>query len=775
MAPMRSVGFPRWRVGLVWGRKLNNPFDSLFCFPIPRESVVSENLLNLCNLRTIKYSVCVDHKSQAMTKGRSVMKAMIYGLVCALIGTAAVAGEKMIYPNSRKIDHADDLHGVKVPDPYRWLEDDVRESKDVAAWVEAENKVTFAYLEAIPQREAIRKRLTELWNYEKFGAPSKAGRRYFFLKNDGLQNQSVLYKQDSLDASPSVLIDPNKWSKDGTVALGSTSFSDDGEYLAYSVAEAGSDWNTWRIMQVESGKLLDDELKWVKFSNAAWTTDNKGFFYGRFDEPPAGAAFQKTNLNQKVYYHRIGTPQSQDVLVYKRPDEPTWGFALRVSEDGRYLIITVWKGTNDKYRVLYKDLTEPYGMPIDLIEHFNDEYSFVGNDGPVFYFVTDLEAPRKRIVAIDTRNPKEIREVIPQSAETLVGADIVGDQFVLTYLKDAKTQVKLHAIDGKLIREVQFPGIGTASGFGGKRSDTETFYSFSSFATPPSIFRYDLLTGESKLLRQAAVKFTPDDFEVKQVFYASKDGTRVPMFIAHKKGLKLDGSNPTLLYGYGGFSIPLTPTFSISRVAWMEMGGVFAMPNLRGGGEYGEEWHKAGTKLQKQNVFDDFIAAAEWLIKNGYTKSEKLAIQGGSNGGLLVGACMTQRPDLFGACLPAVGVMDMLRFHKFTAGRFWVDDYGSADDAEEFKALLAYSPYHALKAGTKYPATLVTTADTDDRVVPGHSFKFAARLQEDQAGDAPVLIRIETRAGHGAGKPTAKLIEEAADQWAFLVKNLGMK
>lgn len=703
------------------------------------------------------------------------MKVMIYGLVYALIGTVAAAGEKMNYPNSKKIDHADELHGVKVPDPYRWLEDDVRESKDVAAWVEAENKVTFAYLESIPQREAIRKRLTELWNYEKFGAPSKAGGRYFFLKNDGLQNQSVLYKQNTLDAEPSVLIDPNKWSKDGTVALGSTSFSDDGKYVAYSVAEAGSDWNTWRVLEVESGKLLEDELKWVKFSNAAWTTDNKGFFYGRFDEPPAGAAFQKTNLNQKVYYHRIGTPQSQDVLVYKRPDEPTWGFALRVSEDGRYLIITVWKGTNDKYRVLYKDLNEPFGMPIDLIEHFNDEYSFVGNDGPVFYFVTDLEAPRKRVVAIDTRNPKEIREVIPQAAETLVGSDIVGDQFVLTYLKDAKTQVKLYAIDGKPVREVQFPGIGTASGFGGKRTDTETFYSFSSFATPPSIFRYDLLTGESKLLRRASVKFNPDDYEVKQVFYASKDGTKVPMFIAHKTGLKLDGSNPTLLYGYGGFSIPLTPVFSVSRVAWMEMGGVFAMPNLRGGGEYGEEWHKAGTKLQKQNVFDDFIAAAEWLIKNGYTKSEKLAIQGGSNGGLLVGACMTQRPDLFGACLPAVGVMDMLRFHKFTAGRFWVDDYGSADNADEFKALLAYSPYHSLKPGTKYPATMVTTADTDDRVVPGHSFKFAARLQECQAGDAPVLIRIETRAGHGAGKPTAKLIEEAADQWAFLVKSLGMK
>lgn len=704
------------------------------------------------------------------------MKPIILGLVGTfLCGGIAMTAEKMTYPVSKKIDHVDELHGVKVPDPYRWLEDDVRESKDVAAWVEAENKVTMSYLEAIPQREAIRKRLTELWNYEKYSAPFKAGSRYFYFKNDGLQNQSVLYKQDSLDAEPTVLVDPNAWSKDGTVALGSTSFSDDGRYMAYSVADAGSDWNTWRILEVETGRLLDDELKWVKFSGAAWTSDHRGFFYGRYDAPPPGAAFQKTNLNQKVYYHRVGTPQSQDVLVYKRPDEPTWGFGLRVSEDGRYLVITVWKGTNDKYRVLYKDLTEPYGMPIELIDHFNDEYSFVGNDGTTFYFVTDLQAPRKRVVAIDTRNPTVIREVIPQAAETLAGADIIANQFVLTYLKDAKTQVKVHALDGRLIREVQFPGIGSATGFTGKRTETETFYSFSSFATPPSIFRYDLLTGESKLLRRAAVKFNPEDYEVKQVFYSSKDGTRVPMFVAHKKGLKLDGSNPTLLYGYGGFSIALTPSFSVSRLAWMEMGGVFAMPNLRGGGEYGEEWHKAGTKLQKQNVFDDFISAAEWLIKNNYTQPAKLGIQGGSNGGLLVGACMTQRPDLFGACLPAVGVMDMLRFHKFTAGRFWVDDYGSADNPEEFKALLAYSPYHSLKAQTRYPATLVTTADTDDRVVPGHSFKFAARLQESHTGEAPVLIRVETRAGHGAGKPTSKLIEETADLWAFLVKNLGVK
>ena len=695
-------------------------------------------------------------------------------VVLAFAMSTIEAGDKLKYPVTRQVDQVDNLHGVNVADPYRWLEEDVRESKEVAAWVEAQNKVTFDYLASIPEREAIKKRLTELWNYEKYGTPFKAGGNYFYFKNDGLQNQSVLYKLASLTSDPVVLIDPNSWSKDGTVALGATSFSHDGRYVAYSVAEAGSDWNTWRILEVDSGRVLSDELKWVKFSGAAWTTDNKGFFYSRYDEPPAGAAFQRTNLNQKVYYHRIGTFQSDDVLVYQRPDEPTWGFGCRVSEDGNYLVIEIWKGTDHKYQVVYKDLTEPYGMPISLIANFDHEYSFIGNEGTEFFFQTDLDAPLKRVIAIDIRRPGEVREVVPQSAETLAGVDLVANMFVTTYLKDAKTQVKMFGLDGTLVREVEFPGIGSASGFSGKRTDTETFYSFSSFATPPTIFRYDLLTGKSTKLRQASVKFKPEDYQVEQVFYSSKDGTRVPMFITHKKGMKLDGTNPTLLYGYGGFAISLPPSFSIARVGWLEQGGVFAMPNLRGGGEYGEEWHKAGTKLNKQNVFDDFIAAAEWLIEHKYTVPSKLAIQGGSNGGLLVGACLTQRPELFGACLPAVGVMDMLRFQKFTAGRFWVDDYGSADNSAEFPGLFAYSPYHNLKPGTKYPATLVTTADTDDRVVPSHSFKFAARLQACHSGDAPTLIRIETRAGHGAGKPTDKMIEEVADQWAFLVKNLGM-
>jgi len=680
------------------------------------------------------------------------------------------------YPETRKVDHVDDYHGTQVADPYRWLEDDVRTSDEVARWVKSQNKVTFAYLESLPKRDAIEKRLTKLWDFEKFGSPFKAGGRYYYQHNSGLQNQYVLYTMDSLDGEPRVLIDPNTWSDDGTVALAGTKFSDDGKYVAYGIQDGGSDWRTWRIMEIDTGKVLEDELKWIKFSSVSWTKDSEGFFYGRYDEPQEGDEFQSLNLNQKVYYHRVGTAQDDDVLVYRRPDHPDWGFDAHVTEDGHYLIITVWKGTDDKYRVLYKDLAEPYGMPIDLIDTFDNEYSFVGNDGPVLFFKTDLEAPKKRLIAIDLRKPQKEnwKELIPEAENVLRSVSFVGNLFIAQYLKDARTQVQLFTPGGEFVCEVELPGIGSASGFGGKRTDTETFYSFSSFAVPPSIYRYDLITRESRLIRRSDVDFDPDDFVTEQIFYHSKDGTRVPMFITHKKGLERDKNNPVLLYGYGGFNIPLTPRFSISRLAWMEMGGVFAMPNLRGGGEYGEEWHRAGTKLQKQNVFDDFIAAAEWLIDNDYTTSKKLAIQGGSNGGLLVGACMTQRPDLFAACLPAVGVMDMLRFHKFTAGRFWVDDYGSADDPDEFQAILAYSPYHNLKSGSQYPATLITTADTDDRVVPAHSFKFAARLQETHKGQAPVLIRIETRAGHGAGKPTAKIIEEIADQWAFLVKNLGV-
>jgi len=697
-------------------------------------------------------------------------------ILSGLAAVSAAVEPGFRYPQTSRVAHFDVYHGVKVADPYRWLEDDVRTSKAVADWVAAENKVTQSYLAAIPQRDAIKKRLTELWNYAQYSSPFKEGGRYFYFKNDGLQNQSVLYTQQSLDGAPRVLLDPNRWSKDGTIALSGLAVSDDGKLLAYGRAEAGSDWNTWHVVDVDTGRALSDELKWTKFTAAAWTKDSRGFFYTRFEEPKKGQEFQSLNFNNKLYYHRIGTPQSSDVLVYARPDHPDWMFAAAVTEDGRYLVITIERGTDPKYRIVVKDLAEPYSMPMDLIDNFDNEYTLVGNDGSRLFFQTDLAAPRRRLVSIDLdRSGRDrLQQIIPQAEETLLSVAFIGNLFVASYLKDVKPEVKVFSIDGRFVRDVQFPGIGSAGGFAGKRVDTETFYVFSSFATPPSIYRYDMITGQSTLWRRAAVKFHPDDYEVKQVFFASKDGTRVPMFLAHKKGLRPDGGNATLLYGYGGFNIPLTPAFSVGRLAWMEMGGVYAVPNIRGGGEYGEPWHKAGTKLKKQNVFDDFIAAAKWLVANKVTRPDKLAIQGGSNGGLLVGAVMTERPDLFGACLPAVGVMDMLRFQKFTAGREWVDDYGSSDDPEQFRALLSYSPYHNIRPGTCYPATLVTTADTDDRVVPGHSFKFAAALQQAQSCDHPVLIRISTRAGHGAGKPTLKRIEETADDWAFLVKNLDM-
>jgi len=700
---------------------------------------------------------------------------MVAGVMLAM-ANQYVAADEIQYPQPERVDQRDEYHGTTVLDPYRWLENDVRKSEPVAAWVKAENEVTFAYLESIPQREVIEKRLTELWDYERYSSPFKRGGRYYFFKNDGLQNQSVLYVQNSLDDEPHVILDPNKWSEDGTVALKGLAFSDGGKYIAYGVSSAGSDWSTWSVLEIDTGHLRADEIQWIKFGSPAWTKDEQGFFYSRFKPPEEGAEFQSVNLDQTVYFHRLGEPQEADEIVHRRPDHPDWGFGLEVTEDGRYLIFTVWKGTDNKYRVMYRDLESADHQPIDLIDHFENEYSFIGNVDTLFYFQTDLNAPKGRVIAIDLNQPAadDWQEIIPEITETLRSVSLVNDSFVASYLQDAKSYVKIYSREGPLIRTVEFPTIGSAHGFGGKRNDNETFYSFSSFTTPPSIYRYDLTTGESQLRYQAKVPFEPEDYEVGQIFYESQDGTRVPMFLAHRKNLQLDGSNPTLLSGYGGFGVSLTPLFSVTRLAWLEMGGVLAIPNLRGGGEYGENWHQGGTKLNKQNVFDDFIAAAEWLIAKNYTRPDKLAIQGGSNGGLLVGACMTQRPELFGACLPAVGVMDMLRFHKFTSGRYWVDDYGSSEDPEEFQALLAYSPYHNLKPATNYPATLVTTADTDDRVVPGHSFKFAAALQYAQSGPAPVLIRIETKAGHGAGTPTSKRIEEAADAWAFLVKNLGM-
>lgn len=704
------------------------------------------------------------------------MKIRAFVLALTLAGVAN-AQTHLAYPQTKKVDQKDTYAGsVVVADPYRWLETDVRESDDVRQWVEAENKVTFDYLAKLPYREAIKQRLTEAYNYEKYTVPFKRGGHYYFRKNNGLQNQSVLYVEKSLSDTPRVLIDPNTWSKDGTVALTEIEPSDDGRYLAYGVAEAGSDWVTWHVMEVGSGKVLDDELRWIKFNRPAWTKDGRGFFYSRYPKPE-GAALQSLNKNEQVYYHRIGTPQSNDVLAYERREQPDWSFENEVSEDGRYLVITISKSTAAQYQILVKDLSEPYGMPVTLIGDFENEYTFAGNDGPLFYFQTDLNAPRRRLIAIDITRPDRAnwREIIPQAADVITGIDYDGGKFITQYLKDAHSEVKVYSRDGQLVRTIDFPTVGSAAGFNGHPDDNETFYSFESFTVPPSIYRYDAATGEKKLVFQSKVNFDSSQYEVKQVFYNSKDGTRVPMFIASRKGIRLDGNNPTLLYGYGGFNIPERPRFQPSRLVWMQMGGVFATANLRGGGEYGEEWHRAGTKLKKQNVFDDFIAAAEYLINNKYTQPKKLAIVGGSNGGLLVGAALTQRPDLFGAALPMVGVMDMLRFQRFTAGRFWTGDYGSSDNADEFRALYAYSPYHNLKKGTVYPPTLITTADHDDRVVPGHSFKFAAAMQEDQAGPAPVLIRVETRAGHGAGKPITKQIEETADQYAFLLANLGMK
>jgi prolyl oligopeptidase len=700
---------------------------------------------------------------------------IIFTLVLPMLALfSAAQSAPLTYPQARRSDQVDDYHGTKVADPYRWLED--TDSAETHTWVEAENKLTFAYLDQISYRQAIRDRLTKLWNYERFTTPSQYGGRYFFLHNTGLQQQNVLFVAESLNAEPRLLLDPNTLSPDGTVALAGEAISDDGKLMAYAIATSGSDWTEWHIRDIDTGKDLADDIKWVKFSGASWTKDNKGFFYSRYDEP-TGAAMRDTNYFQKLYYHRLGTPQSEDELTYERPDNKEMMFSGNVSDDGHYLIIHVSEGTSPKNRLYYKDLTQPDSPVVKLLDDFDAQYLFIDNDGPVFWFQTDLDAPRGRLIAIDTRHPQRTswKTVVAQGVDKLEFANVVNNSFLLGYLKDARTEVRVHDLNGAFLHNVDLPGIGTAGGFGGKRKDKETFYAFTSFISPTTVYRYDLEAAKSSIFRQPKVDFNPSRYETKQVFYTSKDGTRVPMFLTYKKGITLDGENPTLLYAYGGFDISLTPAFSVPNVVWLEMGGIYAQPNLRGGGEYGEEWHQAGMKLKKQNVFDDFIAAAEYLIANKYTSTPKLAIRGGSNGGLLIGACVTQRPDLFGATLPEVGVMDMLRFHKFTIGWAWTSDYGSSDNPEEFKALYAYSPLHNLKPGTKYPPTLIATSDHDDRVVPGHSFKFAATMQADQAGPAPILIRVETKAGHGAGKSITKLIDETADTWSFLAHNLNMK
>ncbi len=714
---------------------------------------------------------------------------MTTSLLCSLAGGFLLTGmftsaapapaQTLQYPAARKSDVVDDYHGTRVPDPYRWLEDP--DSPESRAWIEAQNRLTAAYLAEIPARAALRERLTKLWNYPKYGTPFRKARRYFFFKNDGLQNQSVLYKQASLTADPETLLDPNVLSEDGTVALSTLAVSEDGRLLAYGTSASGSDWEEFRVRDVAEGRDLSDHLKWIKFSGASWTNDGAGFFYSRYPEP-GDKALTDVNRFQRLYYHRLGTEQTADVLVYERPDQPDWGMNAEVTDDGRYAVLHVWLGTDRRNRVYYLDLKDARrpkvtGEVVRLLDDFDASYAFVGNDGPVFYFLTDLEAPRKRVIAIDTRHPERARwrEIIPQSPDVLDGIHIIHDTFVANYMHDASSRLRLFTLEGRLVKDLPLPTLGSIGAISGERKDDEMFYAFTSFLYPTTIFRYDFKSGGTSVFKAPTIDFDPSGYETKQVFYTSKDGTRVPMFITHKKGLHLDGSNPTYLYGYGGFNISLTPSFSVAMLVWLEQGGVYAVPNLRGGGEYGEEWHQAGMHDKKQNVFDDFIAAAEYLIAQGYTSPSKLAIAGGSNGGLLVGAAITQRPELFGAALPAVGVMDMLRFHKFTIGWAWVTDYGSADSAAQFPYLYKYSPLHNIRAGTRYPATLVTTADHDDRVVPGHSFKFTAALQAAQAGPRPVLIEIETKAGHGAGKPTSKLIEEQADRFAFLARNLGMQ
>ena len=694
-----------------------------------------------------------------------------------------MSSDRLTYPVTRTVDQTDDYHGTPVADPYRWLEGGA-DDQEVQTWIEEQSQFTAKYLKKLPGREDIQQRLTTLWDYEKYGAPFKVARteedggdRYFYFKNDGLQNQSVLYVLDGLEGAPKELLNPNTLSEDGTVALSGYTVSENGKYLAYGLSQSGSDWQVWKIRDIESGKDLAEEIHWVKFSGASWDHDSQGFYYSRYDEPKESEQFEAVNYYQKLYYHRIGTAQSEDILIYERPDHKEWGFHGGVSEDGRYLIIYIWMGTDPKNLLFYKDLHNPERGVTELISEFEASYSVIDNDGETLWVETNLDAPRNRVVAINLNQPEKEnwQEIIPEAPETLEGMGLLNNQFVASYLKDAHSQVKVFALDGELVREIELPGLGSVRGFGGKRYDTDTFFVFTSYTTPSTIYRYDVAGDRTTLFRQPQVQFNPDDYETKQIFYTSKDGTKIPLFISHKKGLELTGNLPTLLYGYGGFNISLTPSFSISNLVWMEMGGVYAVANLRGGGEYGEEWHQAGTKLMKQNVFDDFIAAGEWLIENAYASSETLGIYGGSNGGLLVGACLTQRPDLFGAAIPAVGVLDMLRFHQFTIGWAWCSDYGSSDNADEFEALYAYSPLHNLNPGTAYPPTLITTADRDDRVVPAHSFKFAAALQAAQGGDAPTLIRIETKAGHGAGKPTAKIIEEASDRLAFLQCHLQSK
>ena len=677
----------------------------------------------------------------------------------------------LVYPDSPRGDAVDVYHGVTIADPYRWLED--MDSAQTRGWIEAQNRITFAHLEQIAARPRLLARLEEVWNFERWGVPSREGAALVVSRNDGLQNQAPIYTLDR-EGNQKLLLDPNLLAADGTVALAGTVFSHDGSKLVYGVSASGSDWQTWRVRDVASATDTTDELKWIKFTAPTWTKDGKGFFYARYAQPKPGEGLSGENYDQKVYFHRLGTAQTADTLVYSRPQEPKWGFEPKVSEDGRWLVITVKIGTDPKTTILLQDLRKPpkARKTVTLLGGFTARYRFVGSEGDTLWFLTDADAPRGKLVAISAKAASKPTDVVPESMRTLVDVHLVGDRFVANYLDSAQSRVTLYRTSGVLDRELTLPGIGTVSGFPGKRSDAETYFSFTGFATPTEIWKLDLATGATESWRRPKVAFDPADYVTEQVFYSSTDGTQVPMFVSYRKGLVRDGENPTYLYGYGGFNISLTPSFSVANLIWMELGGVYAVPNLRGGGEFGEAWHQGGIKLEKQNVFDDFIAAAEYLIASKYTKPAKLGIGGRSNGGLLVGAVLTQRPELFGAALPGVGVLDMLRFDQFTIGWAWASDYGSVANADEFAALLAYSPYHNVRAATAYPPTMIYTADHDDRVVPAHSYKFTAALQAAQGGRAPILIRVDTKSGHGAGKPTRKQIEEWADLWSFMVFHL---
>jgi prolyl oligopeptidase len=687
---------------------------------------------------------------------------------------------KIVYPPSPPGDHVDDYHGTVVKDPYRWLED--MHSEESKRWIEDQNNLSRQFLEGIQGRGKIHKHLTQLWDFPKQWAPVKRGGRYFQLRNTGLLNQDVLYVMDSPKEEGRVLLDPNELSEDGSVAAARWSLSPDGRWLAYATSKSGSDWMTWHVRDVERGDDLPEVIEWSKFSMAEWRQDSSGFYYSRYEQPETGADYTEQNYYQKVYFHHLGDPQSNDVLVYERPDQKEWGFSTEVSQDDRYLVFTIWQGTDVRYRIFYQDL-ESDGQVTELISEMEATYIFVGNDGPVFYLHTNLQAPRGRLIAVDLSQPgkEHWRTIIPESTDTIEAIKLIHDEFVVLALHNAHHLLKRFDRDGKLLGEIKLPALGSVPtqgyylNFTGTQKDDEFFYSFHSFLYPPSTYRFDFLKGESELLFAPPLDLDHAEYTTEQVFVTSKDGTKIPMFLTHKNRMEMDGNNPTLLYGYGGFDISLVPRFDVSHLTFIEMGGVLAWGNLRGGGEYGEEWHQAGMLDKKQNVFDDFIACAEFLIEIKITSTSRLAITGRSNGGLLVGACLVQRPDLFGAAVPVVGVMDMLRFQEFTIGWGWTSDYGSSKDPEQFKILYCYSPLHNIQPGTAYPATLVITSDHDDRVVPAHSFKFAAALQAAQAGDNPVLIRIQTKAGHGVGKPTAMKIEEETDILTFLAKTLDIK